>query len=88
MQVTVEEAKIIFSELCQLADAGFEVIITKDDQPFMKLVACDGISPSVGKKAPDRTELRDSLPSDAFKLLPGWDEPLVSVLESESDASK
>ena len=37
MQVTVEEAKSILPELCELAQAGLEVTITKGGQPFMKL---------------------------------------------------
>ncbi len=88
MQVTVEEAKAIFPELCQLAQAGVDVVITKDGQPFMKLVAWGVSEAEEGKKAPNRAELRDSLPPDTFKLLPGWDEPLASILESESDKSK
>lgn len=82
MQVSIEEAENILSELCQLAQEGLEVTITKDGQPYMKLVACEGIKRAESKKTPSRAELRDSLPPGTFELLPGWDESLASILES------
>ena len=85
MHVTVEEAKTILPELCELARSGLTVVITKDGEPYTRLVACEGSNSPENKKIPDRAELRDSLPPGAFKLLPGWDEPLASLLESENN---
>ena len=85
MQVTVEEAKTILPELCELTRTGLDVIITKDGQPYIRLLACNTGSPAADKKVPIRAKLRDTLPLDAFKLLPGWDEPLASILESETE---
>ena len=70
MQVTVEEAKSIFSELCELAQAGLEVVITKDDQPFIRLVACDD-----SRVAP-KPERKPGTLQGKIWMSPDFDEPL------------
>ena len=75
MQVTVEEAKSILPELCELAQAGLEVTITKGGQPFMKLVAC----------AEPASEPRPEREPGALKgkiwMSPDFDEPLDLSIE-------
>ena len=88
MKVTVEEAKTILPELCELAHAGLDVTIVKDGKPYMRLLPCAKADSADEKSPPSRAELRDSLPPGTFKLLPGWDEPLSSILEAETDKSE
>ncbi len=76
MQVTVEEAKTILPELCQLAQAGLEVIITKDGQPYIRLVACTD-SDDIPK--PDR--IPGTLKGKIW-LSPDFDEPVEFSTES------
>ena len=83
MQVTVEEAKTILPELCELAQAGLDVTIMKDGKPYIRFEACEPASPANNKLLPSRAELRDNLPPGTFKLLPGWNEPLSALLESD-----
>ena len=80
MQVTVEEAKSIFSELCELAQAGLEVIITKDGQPFMKLVVCDE------SKCSPMPERKPGILQGKIWTSPDFDEPLE--LSSELPGSE
>ena len=70
MQVTVEEAKSILAELCQLAQAGQEIVITKDGQPYMKLLACEG---STADPKPDR---KPGALKGKIWVSPDFDEPL------------
>ena len=80
MQVTIEEAKSIFSELCELAQAGLDVVITKDGQPFIKLVACheSGAAP--------KPERKPGTLQGKIWISPDFDEPLE--LSSELPGSE
>ncbi len=83
MQVTLEEARFILAELYKVAESGLEVVITKDGQPYMSLAACRPMADSKGQNLKSRSELRQQLPSDSFGPLPGWDEPLGSLFDSD-----
>ena len=83
MQVTLVEARFMLDELYKVAESGLEVVITKDGQPYMSLAACHPMAEPEGQHLKSRCELRKQLPPDSFGPLPGWDEPLASLFDSD-----
>ena len=70
MQVTVEEAKTILPELCELARAGLDVIITKDGHPYMRLMACEE------QQTTTKSERKPGTLKGQIWMSPDFDEPL------------
>ena len=83
MEVSIEEAKVILTELCEAARAGLEVVITRDGQPYMRLSPCEAVASTRKKGQASRSELRNRIKFGSFKPIPGWEEPLTSLFDSE-----
>ena len=59
MRISMEEAPAKLPELAQLAHSGGEVVITKDGQPYLRLVACEGYKPQPRRPNPYRGTMSD-----------------------------
>ena len=70
MQVTVEEAKTILPELCELAQAGLEVTIMKDGKPYIRFEACEESRPA------KNAERKPGALKGHIWMAPDFDEPL------------
>jgi prevent-host-death family protein len=67
MQVSIAEAETRLAELIQAAQAGDQVVITKDGQPVAEIKAAEP-----KKRNPQFGTMRDQI-----KLNPGWDDPIT-----------
>ena len=63
MQISIEEAQVQLPALADRVRSGGEVIITRDGEPCIKLVACEPAAPE-GSRKPRRLDLLEG----AFKI--------------------
>lgn len=69
--VDIEQAKVRFVELMELAAAGQEVVIDKDQQPFVKLLPANPPGP--------KREFGSA--RGKIQIMPDFDEPLADFEE-------
>ena len=70
MHVTVEEAKTILPELCELAHAELDVTIVKDGKPYIRFEACEESRPA------KNAERKPGALKGQIWVAPDFDDPL------------
>lgn len=73
MQVSIEEAQAQLPALADRVRSGGEVIITRNGEPCIKLVACEPAAPAAGQPRPRHTlqsnPYRGTISDEAIDIL-------------------